>query len=262
MEAPRKLPALARIWDGEVLPYAPERIARSVKAAFLALPEAAAAEIAPALLDAGVRVIDLSGAFRLRDDAARAQLVSRRRTDAAGGRRLRPRPSSSAAPSPRAQLVAIPGLLPDRRAARAGAARSRRPARPAPTSSSTPSRACRAPARRRPSARTSPRTTAAWRPTACSATGTAPRSSRALGGRRSRSRRTWCRSTAASSTTIYVRVAPGTTERGHRRRLRRRLRGRAVRARSSATALPEIKHVAHTNFCDIGWRVDEPIGPR
>ena len=21
-------------------------------------------------------------------------------------------------------------------------------------------------------------------------------------------------------------------------------------------ALPEIKHVAHTNFCDIGWRVD------
>ena len=20
--------------------------------------------------------------------------------------------------------------------------------------------------------------------------------------------------------------------------------------------LPEIKHVAHTNFCDIGWRVD------
>ena len=22
------------------------------------------------------------------------------------------------------------------------------------------------------------------------------------------------------------------------------------------TALPEIKHVAHTNFCDVGWRVD------
>ena len=21
--------------------------------------------------------------------------------------------------------------------------------------------------------------------------------------------------------------------------------------------LPEIKHVAHTNFCDIGWKVDE-----
>ena len=30
--------------------------------------------------------------------------------------------------------------------------------------------------------------------------------------------------------------------------------------RSSASrrpTLPEIKHVAHTNFCDIGWKVDE-----
>jgi len=26
--------------------------------------------------------------------------------------------------------------------------------------------------------------------------------------------------------------------------------------RLTGSALPEIKHVAHTNFCDIGWRVD------
>jgi N-acetyl-gamma-glutamyl-phosphate reductase len=26
--------------------------------------------------------------------------------------------------------------------------------------------------------------------------------------------------------------------------------------RLAGSALPEIKHVAHTNFCDIGWRVD------
>jgi N-acetyl-gamma-glutamyl-phosphate reductase len=26
--------------------------------------------------------------------------------------------------------------------------------------------------------------------------------------------------------------------------------------RLTGTELPEIKHVAHTNFCDIGWRVD------
>ena len=25
-------------------------------------------------------------------------------------------------------------------------------------------------------------------------------------------------------------------------------------------ALPEIKHVAHTNFCDIGWKVDAERG--
>src|SRR5512138_803083 len=38
MEAPRKLPALAKIWDGEVVPYAADKIAPTVKAAFLALP--------------------------------------------------------------------------------------------------------------------------------------------------------------------------------------------------------------------------------
>jgi len=27
--------------------------------------------------------------------------------------------------------------------------------------------------------------------------------------------------------------------------------------RLTGAALPEIKHVAHTNFCDIGWKVDE-----
>ena len=27
--------------------------------------------------------------------------------------------------------------------------------------------------------------------------------------------------------------------------------------RLTGTALPEIKHVAHTNFCDLGWKVDE-----
>ena len=30
--------------------------------------------------------------------------------------------------------------------------------------------------------------------------------------------------------------------------------------RLTGEALPEIKHVAHTNFCDIGWKVDEATG--
>ena len=30
----------------------------------------------------------------------------------------------------------------------------------------------------------------------------------------------------------------------------------AAFVRLAGGALPEIKHVAHTNFCDIGWRVD------
>jgi N-acetyl-gamma-glutamyl-phosphate reductase len=30
--------------------------------------------------------------------------------------------------------------------------------------------------------------------------------------------------------------------------------------RLTGSALPEIKHVVHTNFCDIGWKVDAERG--
>jgi N-acetyl-gamma-glutamyl-phosphate reductase len=68
---PRTLPALARIWDGVIEPFSTDRLASSSDVVFLALPEEAAASIAPSLIDQGLRVIDLSGAFRLRDAAAR-----------------------------------------------------------------------------------------------------------------------------------------------------------------------------------------------
>src|SRR6267378_2730484 len=70
---PRRLPALARLWDGVVTPLAPGALAGEADVVFLALPDQAAAELAPSLVDAGVRVIDLSGAFRLRDAAQRAR---------------------------------------------------------------------------------------------------------------------------------------------------------------------------------------------
>src|SRR5262245_45603883 len=66
--APRPLPALARIWDGTVQPLDVDRLASEADVVFLALPEAASAELAPRLLERGVRVIDLSGAFRIRAD--------------------------------------------------------------------------------------------------------------------------------------------------------------------------------------------------
>jgi len=69
--APRPMPALARIWDGEVTPLNVDRLAADADIVFLALPEAASAEIGMALLQRGVRVIDLSGAFRIRNDADR-----------------------------------------------------------------------------------------------------------------------------------------------------------------------------------------------
>lgn len=68
---PRPLPALARIWDHPVVPLDVDRLAADAGTVFLALPETAAAEVGAALVARGVRVIDLSGAFRLRNAEAR-----------------------------------------------------------------------------------------------------------------------------------------------------------------------------------------------
>src|SRR5215213_3979988 len=68
---PRRLPSLSKIWDGTVVPL--NVAAFAADAVFLALPEAASAEIAPMLLSSGMRVIDLSGAFRLREASLRAK---------------------------------------------------------------------------------------------------------------------------------------------------------------------------------------------
>src|SRR5262249_5418109 len=55
--------------------------------------------------------------------------------------------------------------------------------------------------------------------------------------------------------TTYVRVAPGVTEErvGD---VFQQAYADANFIRLVGSSLPEIKHVAHTNFCDIGWRVD------
>ena len=55
--------------------------------------------------------------------------------------------------------------------------------------------------------------------------------------------------------TIYVRVPPGTTEEALGDIYQRAYGGEPF-VRLAGSALPEIKHVAHTNFCDIGWRAD------
>lgn len=70
--AARPMPRLARMWDGRIEPLNREKLA-DADVAFLAVPEAAAADLAPGLLAAGVTVIDLSGAFRITDNAQRAK---------------------------------------------------------------------------------------------------------------------------------------------------------------------------------------------
>lgn len=110
MEAPRKLPALARIWDGEVTPYAADKVTGPVKAAFLALPEANAAETAPELIAKGVKVIDLSGAFRIRDDAARLRWYPK--TAALPAKTVYGLAERNRAAIREAELISCPGCYP------------------------------------------------------------------------------------------------------------------------------------------------------
>src|SRR5262245_17946642 len=71
--APRPLPSFTRVWDGHVEPLDKARMGKHVDIVFLAVPESAAAELGQSLVESGVRVIDLSGAFRITDDAARSR---------------------------------------------------------------------------------------------------------------------------------------------------------------------------------------------
>src|SRR2546422_5602787 len=80
----RRLPGLSHLWDGAVVPLSHDTLKNDADVVFLALPDAAAAELAPALVDAGVRVIDLSGAFRLRDAAVRSRWYPETRALPAG----------------------------------------------------------------------------------------------------------------------------------------------------------------------------------
>ena len=245
----------ARLWDGD------DHAARSADDAgaeadlvFLALPDAAAAELAPALVDAGVRVIDLSGAFRLREaDAARA-LVSRNaprcRTASPTGS-----PSASAAPCARARLVANPGCYPTA-ALLALAPLVDAGLLVAGADIIVDAKSGVSGAGKTPSERTHfsevPR-----QPVGVRRVQPPPRRRNRAGrrARRSRSRRTWCRSTAAfcrRSTCAWRRARP----RKRSATCYEQAYAGATFVRLVGSALPEIKHVAHTNFCDIGWRVD------
>mgnify|MGYP003694276491 CR=1 FL=1 len=86
---PRPLPALARIWDDAVMPLDIDHLVASADIVFLALPEAASADVAPKLLERGMRVIDLSGAFPNPRRRGSPALVSGDAV-AAGGNGVRP----------------------------------------------------------------------------------------------------------------------------------------------------------------------------
>jgi N-acetyl-gamma-glutamyl-phosphate reductase len=106
----RRLPALARIWDGEVQPLDVEALARTSDVVCLALPEASAAAVGVALVERGVRVVDLSGAFRLRNEAIRKRWYPESAILPAGT--LYALPERSRRELPAARLVSCPGCYP------------------------------------------------------------------------------------------------------------------------------------------------------
>jgi N-acetyl-gamma-glutamyl-phosphate reductase len=247
---PRTLPALARIWDGVIEPFSADKLARESDVVFLALPEEAAATVAPALVQSGIRVIDLSGAFRLRDAAARQKWypatnlgtlepvygLTERNYDAIAGAQLITNPGCY----PTAALLALEpiakaGLLAgdvviDAKSGISGAGK-----------------------------KPSDRTHFSENHGSVSAYGVfghrhQPEIEQELGAPV-----TFVPHLVPLDRgileTIYARVRPGATS-GDVAQVMDAAYRKAPFVRLTGETLPEIKHAAYTNFCDIGWRVD------
>jgi N-acetyl-gamma-glutamyl-phosphate reductase len=77
-------PSLARRVDLACEPFDADRVAASAKVAFLGLPHTASFAVTPALRERGVRVIDLSADYRLKDATVYADWYGHPHTDAPG----------------------------------------------------------------------------------------------------------------------------------------------------------------------------------
>jgi N-acetyl-gamma-glutamyl-phosphate reductase len=250
--APRRLPALRRLWDGSIVPLHADTVVASADVAFLALPDSAAADIAPALMAAGLKVIDLSGAFRLRSAEARARWYPETHAvpeAIAYGLTERDRQAIA-----NANMVANPGCYPTAALLALGPLVDAGLILPQ-SDIIVDAKSGVSGAGKTPSERT--------HFSECHG------SLSAYGVFNHRHAAEIEQGVGRSVTftphlvpldrgilaTIYVRVPPGTTEAAVGD-LYADAYGRCPFVRLTGEALPEIKHVAHTNFCDIGWRVD------
>ena len=260
----RRLPALTRLWNGSITPLDPSRpdaLARDADVVFLALPDKAAAELAPALVDAGVRVIDLSGAFRLRSGDARGRwypethrmpdglaygLTELQRGAVAGARMV-----ANPGCYPTATLLAVAPI--------AAAGLLAAGADVIVDAKSGVSGAGKTPSERTHFSEVHGSLGAygvfAHRHGAEIEQGVADALGAGAAGHAVNFVPHLVPLDRGILSTIYFRVAPGTTEEQLAAVYEATYAG-ATFVRLVGAALPEIKHVAHTNFCDIGWRVD------
>lgn len=254
---PRRLPALARIWDGDVRPLDIPALADACDVVFLALPEGASAEVAPQLLEAGVCVIDLSGAFRLRDDASRTRwypATGALPEGTAYGLTEFERPAvrtarllSNPGCYPTAALLALVPLV------RAGLLAAG--ADVVVDAKSGISGAGKAP---------TDRTHFCENHGSVSAYGVfghrhTPEMEQALGGRLVTFVPHLVPLDRGLMASVHTRLQPGVTASQVAAAFETAYSQEPF-VRITGNDLPEIKHVAHTNFCDVGWKVDETNG--
>jgi N-acetyl-gamma-glutamyl-phosphate reductase len=245
----KRVPELARIWDGPVEPLDVEKLAAETDAVFLALPDTLAAEIAPTLAGRGTRVFDLSGAFRLRDASLRQRwyphtgstsvtiaygLTEQRRLELAHARLIAcPGCYPTAAVLALQPLVAAslvePGIVIDAKSGVSGAGKT-------PTE----------------------RTHFSECHGSISAYGVFAHRHAAEIEQELGTSVTFVPHLVPLDRgifeTIYARLRPGVDESTVASALTRAYADSPF-VRLTGADLPEIKHVAHTNFCDIGWRV-------
>ena len=249
-------PRLARRWDEPVVGLSVERLAADTRAVFLALPETVAAEIAPQLLARDVRVFDLSGAFRLRDADARRRWYPA--TDDDTARQAVYGLTEAARDALRqARLVSCPGCYPT------AALIALRPLVTAGLltgdiivdAKSGISGAGKAP---------SDRTHFSECHGSVAAYGVFAHRHAVEIEQEVERRVTFVPHLVPLDRgileTIYVTLEAGVDAAAVRRAFEEAYRDSPF-VRLTGDQLPEIKHVAHTNFCDVGWR-HEPDGRR
>ena len=250
----RRLPALAKIWDEMALPFDVEKLGSESDAIFLAVPEGLSAQVAPGLAERGARVFDLSGAFRLRDPEFRQRwyphspavgvpltygLTERYRAELPGARLI-----ACAGCYPTAAVLALqplvaggllePGIIIDAKSGISGAGKT-------PTE----------------------RTHFSECHDSISAYGVFGHRHGAEIEQELGVPVTFVPHLVPLDRgileTIYARLKPGVGEAAVSAALQAAY-AQSPFVRLTGADLPEIKHVAHTNYCDVGWRVDRPGG--